>query len=135
MALELKRLEDFDAYKVNFKGFGQYGTAIAGQTTNIDLQLSEERLVYGGNAVLKNHVFGDKITLQVVYKAGGVDTVLGEYVTNWGVADDKQQQDTIMVTYPTKVSAGLYLRIKYTSVGSTDVSVCINYYAVKNITE
>ena len=133
--LDLKKLDDFDAYRANFKGFGMSGTAIAGQSTNIDYQLAEERLIYGGQAILKNHVFGDKITMQIVYKSqGNPDVVLGEYVTNWYVADDKQQQDAIMVNYPTKVTSGLYMRIKYYSVGQQNVDVCVNTFSVKNVT-
>lgn len=132
--LELKKLEDFDAYRVNFKGFGFKGSALAGQTTNIDFLLSDERLIYGGQAILKNHVIGDSISMQIVYKAGGIDTVLGEFITDWQVAEDKQQQDAIMVSYPTKVSAGLYFRILYKSIGATNVDVCINTFAVKNMT-
>lgn len=135
--LELKRLEDFDAYKVNFKGFGfkSIGTALAGQTTNVDFQLAEERLIYGGQSVLKNHCFGDEITMQIIYKSqGNPDVVLGQYIEDWPVADDVQEQDPVMVTYPTKVNAGLFMRIKYKSIGQTDVQVCMRVYAVKNMT-
>lgn len=138
MALQLKRLEDFDAYKVNFKGFRISGTATAGQVTDIDYRLADGRLVYGGQAILKNHVFGDIITFQVVdvdnlfgYGAG---TVLGEYIPSWGVADDTQTQAPIMVTYPTEIFTGLYLRIKYNSTGTNNVSVQINIFAAKNVT-
>lgn len=133
--LELKKLDDFDAYRVNFKGFGFNGVGIAGQTTNIDFLVTDERLIYGGQATLKNHTMGDSISMQIVYKSqGDPDMVLGEFITDWQIADDKQQQDPIMVTYPTKVSAGLYFRIIYKSIGGTNVDVCINTFAVKNVT-
>jgi hypothetical protein len=136
MSLELKRLDDFDAYRVNFKGQGmQSGIALAGQTTNLDFQLSEDRLIYGGQAILKDHVYGDKITMQIIHKAGGVDSILGEYVKDWAIAEDVQAQGAIMVTYPTKVTAGLYMRIKYVSTGGVDVKVNVNVFAVKNVTE
>jgi hypothetical protein len=138
MSLSLRRISDFDADKVNFAGFGISGTATATTTTNIDYKLTEERLVYGGHAIVKNHAFGDYMALKVVDVDNilglGAGTVLGTYLSNWYLAEDVQSQPAVMVEYPTKVLANLYLRIAYTSVGNTNVDVKINIFAAKNIT-
>lgn len=138
MPTELRRLSDFNADRTHFAGFRVTGTATAGQVTNIDYALSEEKLVYGGQAILKNHVFGDCIKMQVVDVDNilglGAGTVLGEYIQCWGVADDVQTQAAIMVEFPTKIITGLYLRIVYDSSGGSNVSVQVNVFAVKNIT-
>ncbi len=138
MAMELRSLNDFNAYRVNFKGFGFTGTASAGQLTNLDYKLTESRLVYGGQIILKNHEFADKLSFQVVDVDNilglGAGVVLGEYMKDWHVASDVQTQPPVFVNYPTDVMAGLYLRIAYTSTGSTNVEAAINIYCVKNIT-
>lgn len=138
MAKELKRNSDFDAYRVNFKGFGFSGTATAGQVTNIDYQIAETRLVYGGQLILSSHVHGDKASFQVVDKDNilgyGAGAILGEYIKDWNMAADVSGQYPLLIDYPTEIMTGLYFRIKYTSTGGADVSVGINVYCVKNIT-
>jgi len=138
MSVQLRRNADFNADRVNFAGFGYTGTATAGTTTNLDYLLSEERLVYGGEMILKDHAFGDKVAMQVVdvdnILGYGAGTVLGSYMSNWFVSSDKQTQTQIILDYPTKISAGLYLRVAYTSVGGTNVTASINIHCVKNIT-
>lgn len=135
MTVSIRKVSDADADKCNFKGFGISGTAVAGTTTHIDYKLTEERLVYGGQAMLKNHAFGDKIKFQVVDVDNvlglGAGTVLGEYMKDWNVADDIQVQPIVMVDFPTKISANLYFRIAYTSVGAANVSVCVNIFCFK----
>jgi hypothetical protein len=138
MPMELRSLSDFNAYRVNFRGFGYSGTATAGQTTNLDFKLTESRLVYGGQLFLKNHVFQDKFHFQVVdvdnILGYGAGTVLGQYMQDWYVADDVVAQPPILVNYPTEVFAGLYIRVAYISTGAVNVSAAINILCVKNIT-
>lgn len=133
----IRKIADADADKCNFKGFGISGTAIAGQSTNIDYKLTEERLVYAGQAILKNHVFGDSIKFQVVDVDNilglGAGLVLGEYMAGWLVADDTQAQPIVHVDFPTRISADLYFRIVYTSMGANAVSVGVNIFCLKVI--
>jgi len=135
--LELKRLSDFDAYKVNLRVFHISGLAVAQQITNIDYKLTEERLIYGGFAILKGHNIDDVIKYQVVdvdnILGFGSNVVLNEFI-DIAVCEDSQKQETIMCGYPSKVPAGLYIRIVYNSTGQQDVKVKANILAVKNIT-
>lgn len=136
--MELRRIADFNADRVNFKGFGSSGTATAGQVTNIDYKLTEERLVYGGQLILDGHVFGDKVSMQVVdvdnILGYGAGLVLGSYVTDWYISPTEAAQHPLLVEYPTKIMANLYFRLAYTSVGQNNVGVRANIYCVKNIT-
>lgn len=137
MPVDIRKVADADADKCHFKGFGISGTATAGTTTNIDYKLTEERLVYGGQAILKNHTFGDTLKFQVVdvdnILGYGAGAVLGEYMNSWYLAEDTQVQPTVMVDFPTKIMANLYFRIAYNSVGATNVSVCVNIFCFKVI--
>lgn len=137
MPVDIRKVADADADKCHFKGFGISGTATAGTTTNIDYKLTEERLVYGGQAILKNHAFGDTIKFQVVDVDNilglGAGTVLGEYMNGWYLADDTQVQPIVMVDFPTKIMANLYFRIAYNSTGATNVNVCVNIFCFKVI--
>lgn len=137
MAVSIRKIADADADKCTFKGFGISGTADAGTSSNIDYKLTEERLVYGGQAILKNHAFGDSIKFQVIdidnILGLGVGTVLGEYMAGWLIADDTQVQPVVMVDFPTKISPNIYFRIVYTSVGATNVSVGVNIFCLKVI--
>jgi hypothetical protein len=136
--LELRRNDEYTAARVNFRGVGFTGTATSNSTTNIDYKLTEDRLVYGGQLILKNQVFGDYVAFSVVDKDNilgyGAGVVLGTYLSSWNVSDDSAVQPALIIDYPTKVLANLYLRIAYTSVGSTAVNVAVNVYCVKNIT-
>jgi hypothetical protein len=138
MARELKHNRDFDAYKVNFKGFGFTGSVQPSQVCNVDYILPETRLVYGGEILLSGHQFGDTLCFQVVdvnnILGYGAGLVLGEYLKDWNVAADTCAQNVVLVDYPTEISAGLGFRIRYTSTGPQTVGVAVNVYCVKNIT-
>ena len=138
---------DAHGYRARYKGF--MGTCTAGTSTNIDHKVEEERYINGMDIVLYDHAFGDNATLQVVDKdyifAGTLypaepapsvpwsavmpdGIVLDTFGETWYVAADKQEQNSIEVPYPARIYAGLYLRIVYTSTGSTDVKIACNTY-------
>lgn len=136
--LELKSLSQFSSDKVNLKNFFFSGTATAGQSTNIDFKLLEERLIYGGQTILLNQAFDDYMKFQVVdvdnIMGYGANFVLGEFIEGHTVWTDKQEQKHIQCGFPTKVIAGLYLRLVYVSTGQVNVKVKCNIDCVKNIT-
>lgn len=110
-----------DKFKASCQGFT--GTATAGQTTNIDYTVSATRYLTGVSVILKDQVFGDKITFQIVHPQAGV---VEEFATNWNISADAQDQGTFEFPLRGKIPAGLKVRLAYTSVGQTNVSVACN---------
>lgn len=110
-----------DMFKAACLGFT--GTATAGQATNIDYTFADTRHLVGLSVILKDQVFGDKVTLQVVHPQAGV---VNEFATNWNVSADAQDQGKVEFPLRGKLDAGLKLRLVYTSVGQTNVSVACN---------
>lgn len=114
---------------------GITGIATSGQVTNIDYKFTEPRFINGGKLILKNHVMGDSLKFQIVDKDNvfgyGSGIVLDEFVSNWNVAEDKQDQGDYLVSYLARVPTNIYLRLAYTSTGETDVAVALNLYLHK----
>lgn len=131
------RFSELSSFELNFRGTGISGTATANTTTNIDYQLTEDRIITGGFLILQNHQFGDYVSFQVVDKDNilgyGAGTVLNEFMTNWYVASDTQIQKGTEASYPAKVFQGLYLRIIYHStalLGNVNVRANFNMHKV-----
>lgn len=135
MATSIRKLSDMDADRVKFRGQGVSGTATAGTTTDIDMVLAEARLLDGTELLLVNQAAGDSITFQVVDKDNvlgyGAGLVLDQFASSWFVVADKQSQGQVRLPYSAEVPAGIYLRIKYTSTGGTNVTVQCNYFLHK----
>lgn len=116
-----RKLSELSADMLNFRGTGIHGSAASGSSTNIDYQLTEDRLVMGAYAILSGHAFGDYMTVQVVdvdnINGLGAGTVLNEFVSNWYVDPTVGTQRGMEAEYPAKILAGLYLRCIYTNVG------------------
>ena len=109
---------------LKFRGTGVSGTATKNATSNIDYVMPENRFINGVDLLIKDHVWGDKIDFQVVdvdnILGYGAGVVLDEFGKDWYVDPDKCGQGQIRVEYPALVYAGLYIRIKYHSVGTVD---------------
>jgi hypothetical protein len=124
------RISDFDKTKLTFDAQGAMMTVSAGQTTNVDLTLTDDCLITGAWLVSdSNTAFGDYACLQVVdttgitgYPAG---TVLSQFVTNWYVIPNMDEQ--FDVPYPAKIIAGLTLRLVYISTGTNNAFIAVNY--------
>lgn len=118
-----------------FRGKGITGTATKNDSSNIDYKLTEERYINGVNLILKDHVWGDSVKFQVVDKDGvyyPAGTVLDEFGTDWYVDPAICAQGQIIIPYPAKVIANLYLRIVYSSVGTVNnVSLKANLFLHK----
>ncbi|RLG45233.1 MAG: hypothetical protein DRN81_02315 [Thermoproteota archaeon] len=122
-----------DGHRVRLRGFT--GTADSGTSTNIQFEIDETRFLNGVQIILDNHVFGDKAHFEVVdvdnILGYGTNVVLDRFGEDWNIAPDENNQGAIVLPYPAKVTAGLYIRIVYVSTGSTDVSVAANLYLHK----
>lgn len=137
--IELSRLRAFansDGFR--FRGKGISGTATKNTTSNIDYKLTEERYINGCNLILKNHAFGDSVKFQVIdidnVIGYGNNVVLDEFGTDWYIAEDAQNQGVILLPYPAKILANLYIRIVYNSVGILlNVSVKCNLFLHKKV--
>lgn len=119
------KVSDFQSDCVNFNGQSSSGTAVESQVITVDITMTDDHLLTGGNFIVKGGKFGDRIKLQVVHPVAGV---VGQYVTDYGIQSDSEFQFALELTYPAKIQAGLKLRLSYTS--SSEVGVrqfCINY--------
>jgi hypothetical protein len=112
-----------------FNSQGASTTIIAGQISNLDVTLTDDCLLTGLEVVINNGNYGDYINFQVVDPTGftghPAGTVLLQPASNWYVAPVYENQYDIV--YPAKIVTGLTLRIIYTSTGSSNVFLAINY--------
>lgn len=117
-------------FRARFKGIT--GIAMAGTTTNIDYKITEERYINGVRLILSDHADGDYLDFEVVdidnILGLGAGTVLDQFGSNWFVDDSSKTQPDVIVPYPAKIISGLYIRLKYTSTGITNVNVKANLY-------
>lgn len=132
MATCVRKESDMDSDKVRFRGVGFAFTAIAGATTDGEYKLTANRIIDGTQIICKNHVHGDKVTFQVVDKDNilgyGAGTVLDDFGVDWYLAEDQMDQKPIRLSYSAEIFSGLYIRVKYTSVGGTNVEVKVNIF-------
>ena len=112
------------------------GTVAAGQTGNVDFTLTDDMFLNGLQLLAKGSNFGDTVTLQIVSLTGtlgnGVEvgppgTVLNTFGVNVGIVDDVQEKINETTNYPAKILAGMTVRVIYSSTGSADVNLIVNY--------
>jgi hypothetical protein len=126
-------LPDAFAYNGQYevKATGYSGTATLGTTTNVDFAIgAEDRYINGISLFLKDHVWGDTLNLSVVdvdnIYGYGAGLVLKTFGINWNVNDQTQSQGSTIFNYVARIPAGIYIRIVYTSTGTTDVKIRLN---------
>lgn len=121
---------DAQGYRVRNEGFS--GVAAAGQVTNIDFKMPDERYVSGVRLNLSGQAEGDYLHFQVVDKDNifgyGAGIVLDQFATSWFVNSDLMKQDDVSSTYWAKILANLYVRIVYHSAGLAPVNVYCNLF-------
>jgi hypothetical protein len=122
-------IDDFDKSKLTFDAQGVSATMTAGGAGNLDYTLTDDCLITGVELIVNNGNYGDTVSFQVIdptgftgYPAG---SVLDQFATNWNVAPIADTQFDII--YPAKIIAGLALRLVYTSTGTNNPFVAINY--------
>lgn len=99
------------------------GVAVAGTTTALDFPIAVDRKMNGLRLVCRNHVFGDRVSFQVV----GNGQVIDEFGKGWWLAEDTQLQE-VSLPYAARIYAGLVLRVLYFSIGQQDVEICMNAF-------
>src|ERR1019366_4247485 len=126
-----KRFEDLNSDTCILNAQGAAGTITAGTTANIDLQLTDDHIFTGMTVLATNSVFGDTATLQVVDKDSILASIPGisimyptypimrQFGTNLNLPADVQTKIDKEGMYPAKVIAGLYIRLIYTSTGTS----------------
>jgi len=120
-------VNDFEKSKLNFDAQTTSGTITAGTTQNVDLALTDDCLMTGAWLIVNGGNYGDTAVLQVVDVSGlfaPPGTVLNSFA-NWSIPPTVSQ--TFEMVYPAKIYAGLTIRIAYTSTGSSNPFVAINY--------
>lgn len=112
-----------------------FATITAGQTLDIDWQINQlswigvnkEMYFDGIQYFAKNAEIGDSIKFQVVdvdgltYPAG---TILEEFGHVYVIPD----KEIKIILYKAKMPAGMYIRVKYESIGSTNVKIICNLF-------
>lgn len=123
MGLDLRNKFDFAANAFE-------GTATKDSTTDIDFKMSENLFLNGGLLLYKDAAWGDYFAIQIIdidnILGYGANTILKNYITKWYVHPDTHCLE-LHAEYAGKVLKDLYVRLKYTSVGTTnDVKVKVN---------
>lgn len=120
---------------VTFSGDSVSATITAGQTANVDYYLDPAKFpngVYlnGGSLISSGASKGDYFSAQVVDVNNtlgyGSNFIVNKYILQWFV--DPLARMHISTDYAALLVPELYLRIIYTSVGTSDVWFGINYY-------
>ena len=120
----------FSANQVVFNGAGVFATIQAGQTVDVDLKINSNSLLNGGILQTSGEEMGDYFSAQVVDKDNifgyGAGAVLNTWISKWYVLSEDVHMD-LTTPQAGSIPAGLYLRIKYTSTGTSDVKIIVNY--------
>lgn len=107
-----------------------------GESLEIDLPIQNFanesytfKYIWGGQAILKDASYGDWATFQIVDKDNilgyGTGVILKEYIKKCYMDPNRRLEFESLA--PGKLLVGLYLRCIYTSVGSIDPTIYINY--------
>jgi hypothetical protein len=124
-------INNFEKTKLSYSAVGISGSAVAGATTNFDYEVMNDILITGAQVLANIPTFGDSMSFQVVDVNNilglGADVILNQFVTNWQLRSDSQEQIDLKINYPAKIIAGLYLRMIYKSTGTTVVNIAANY--------
>lgn len=128
------RTDSFDATKIQFSGKGICGVCEVVDITSItpkiiDMPLSDDYLLTGGQLIVKGANIKDHVSLQVVLPDG---TILSEFITQFRMVEDSDKQFEFNNNYPAKIYAGLVLRIIYQPAAIVGVrDIALNYYLHK----
>jgi len=124
------------SYGLRFRGTGFKGTAIAGESSNIDFEVLENYFINGANVILENQAIGDSINFQVFDKNNilgyGNNVVLDQFAKDWYVSTESSQGE-IIIPYPASLVTGLFVRLVYKSIGASDVKVYCNLFLHKGL--
>lgn len=132
-SLVITSTDDLQSNQVTFNGQGVFATCIQNETKNVDLTLTDVNFLTGGELIVKGAKADDKICLQVIHPVAGV---LNQFVTDFRMRTDSENQSGFNLPYTAKLPAGLIIRAVYkatSEVGERKIS--INYMLHKIIVE
>lgn len=121
-------INSFSKTALNAINPGVSSTVPAGTSINLDYTLTDDCLITGSWILTNNGNYGDTINFQIIDSSGIYGTpgaILNQFINNWYLPPIVNEQ--INVEYPAKIYAGLTLRVIYTSTGTNDVFLAINY--------
>jgi hypothetical protein len=122
-------VDDFEKNKLAFDAQGVSTTVTAGGTATLDYTLVDDCLITGVELIVNSGNYGDTLNLLIIDSSGVFTgtpgTVLDQFATNWNVPPIADTQFDMM--YPAKILTGMTLRVSYTSTGSNNVFLAINY--------
>lgn len=119
---DVMNMSMIDKKEVLYFGKKTRAVVTAGTTKNIDMVFADDILLTGAKFILTNSHPDDTIKIQIVHPTAGV---LNEFIDWYAAELDKD------LPYPAKIPANLTIRVVYQSVGTTDVTVRVNYSAHK----
>lgn len=126
----------FSSNSVEFNGEGIFEVITKDTTEDVDFKVTYTALLNGGVLQAENAVAGDYFVAQVIDKDGvyyPAGTVLKTWIPKWYALVDNMKMD-LTTPQAGNIPANVYLRIKYTSTGtSTDVNLIINYKLNKDL--
>ena len=116
-----------------FVGQGFSGVIPKNTTGTIDYKITQNLWLNGAQAIVKNGIWGDTCSFEVVDKDNilgyGSNVVINEFVSNWSIIEDQQDQGLVILPYAAMLPANLYIRVVYVSTGSTnDVQFALNLF-------
>jgi hypothetical protein len=121
-----------NGFRARNKGYS--GVAQAGTTTDIDFQITEERYISAVQTILSGHAEDDTLGFLIVDKNGlysPAGSILDVFAETWNVDHTSNDQGVHESSYPARLYAGLFVRIRYTSTGSNPVKVKVNFFLHK----
>lgn len=117
-----------------FLGDAVSGTALAGQSTNIDYKLDGKYMIFGAELLFTAACDGDYVSFQLVdidnVLGYGAGLVLSTWVRKWFVPS-KSDRWKVTSEMTGQLPSGVYARLVYTSTGSVDVPLKINYSLIE----
>lgn len=119
--------------KFDYAASAALAVATKNATTNLDHKITKDNsYLNGGRFIYQNAEWGDFISCQIVdvdnILGYGAGTVLKTYIEKWYIHPNETHA-VCELPYAGHVPKNLYLRVKYTSVGTTnDVNMAINYH-------
>ena len=131
MSTSIRRKSDMSGDTCKFRGIGAAFTAQAGETTNHDFKITEARLVEAPFILCRNQVWGDSISFQVIDVDNvyglGAGALLDEFATDWYLDPDVCSQPPVQIWYSAQIDAGIWIRLKYKSLGTVNPEIKINF--------
>lgn len=110
-----------EGWRARFKGMA--GTAAHGTATAVDMLMTEDRIITGTHIVLSgSQTQGDWAKMEIVHPTYGVVDLFGD---TWFIPSTTNYI-VVEPGYYARITAGLKIRVTYTSVGATDVWFAAN---------